>query len=119
MSVPELWDFAIAVTGKVAGIAARAIEPVYVGHARLSPANVLFVQNPRDINLSFLAAKLLVVHDTLMSPQSRQVETIVRRLPRLLAQLERVCTVCAQPRPRKPFRGYLWLTAVALDPSSW
>jgi hypothetical protein len=98
MGVQELWVFAIDVTGNVAGVAANAIHVPYVSKAKLSPAQVSQVDKIRMVNLSFLAGKLIGVKYALQFPSSCQEDTIARRLPGLLMQLEQVCKVRAQLR---------------------
>ena len=95
MSTQELWDFAIIVTGNVAGVAADAIHEPRAGRTRPNSPHVMYMQKNRMMNLSYLAAKLIRVKYTLVTPQSHQKGTIAKRLPALLAQLEHVCTVCA------------------------
>jgi hypothetical protein len=113
MGIQELWTFAIIVTGNVAGVAADAIHEPYAGHTRLSSAHILYIQKIRMMNLSYLAAKLIGVKHALASPQSSQERTIAKRLPALLAQLEHVCTVCAQLHYTQIQRDGSWLIIIA------
>ncbi|KAI9869218.1 MAG: hypothetical protein M1813_000006 [Trichoglossum hirsutum] len=97
MSTQELWDLAIIVTGNIAGVAADTAQTSLVGQARLRSTSALHLEKIRMMTLGVLAAKLIEVQFTLESPQSSQEETISRRLPRLLAQLEEVCTWPVKP----------------------
>ena len=96
MCTQELWGLAIVVTGNIAGVAAdaaNAAKTSLVGQTRLRSTSASQLEKIRILNLGVLAAKLIEVRFTLENPQSSQEETISRRLPRLLAQLEEVCTV--------------------------
>ncbi|KAI9766600.1 MAG: hypothetical protein M1840_006411 [Geoglossum simile] len=97
MSTQELWDLAIIVTGNIARVAADTAQTSLVGQARLRSTSALYLEKIRMMTLGVLAAKLIEVQFTLENPQSSQEKTISRRLPRLLAQLEEVCTWPVKP----------------------
>lgn len=88
MRTQELWDLAIIATGSIAGVAADATTKT-----KLTSPSASKLEKIRILNLGVLAAKLIEVQFTLENPQPSQEETISRRLPRLLTQLEEVVTV--------------------------
>jgi hypothetical protein len=96
MDVQKLWDFAIVVTGNVAGVAADTIHLVPYASQMKMDSRTASVEKIRVMNLGFLSARLIEVKHTLEYFELHQEETIRRRLPGLLAQLEQACTVRCQ-----------------------
>ncbi|KAF2851860.1 hypothetical protein T440DRAFT_467121 [Plenodomus tracheiphilus IPT5] len=120
-NVQELWESTISITGTVAGVAATAAHNS--GPTRLNTSLIATVSKTRMILLGRIAASLMMVNSSLKKPQSRQKEVIARRLPRLLEQLEVVCTwrrgLVEITRPRKrreTIQQYPVLVAI-LEPS--
>lgn len=89
----ELRSLTIVVLGNIAGIAAVAAQSCAMDMARLASSNSLHTEKSRMMTLGRIAAKLMEVRFMLEDPPASQQKTISRRLPRLLAQLEVVCSV--------------------------